>query len=109
MGQGIDVEPETLAQHGANIASVVGGVVKECRAAADMAEGGGFNESYGAIISPIAVPAMELVTWNAKSAMDAAIGFNDALAEAVAGTAAVYDSIDSAIAEDFDKIAEAME
>lgn len=106
MSDGIEVEPDVLSQHGANLSSAVGGVIAECQEAAKLSEGGGFNESYGIIISPIACPVMETVTGNATDALAAAKAFNDALAMAVEGTAACYAGIDTAIADDFDKLAE---
>ncbi|MCC3763922.1 hypothetical protein K3N28_12690 [Glycomyces sp. TRM65418] len=105
-GQGYDVEPDALAQHGANLATDVGGVVDDAIEAGRATEGAGFNESYGVIISPIAFPVMEVVTANAMGAMESARSFIDALSQAVAGVAAAYDGVDAAIAEDLNKIAE---
>ncbi|HLU27561.1 MAG TPA: type VII secretion target [Glycomyces sp.] len=106
MSDRIEVDPDALAQHGANLAAAVGGVIDECQEAAKMSEGAGFNESYGVIISPIACPIMEKVTSSATEALAAAKEFNEALAMAVEGTAACYAGVDTAVADEFDKLAE---
>lgn len=105
-GAGYDVEPDVLAQHGADLSSGVGGIVDDAIQAGKMTEGAGLNESYGLIISPIAFPVMEVVTANAMGAMESAKSLVDALSQAVAGVAACYDGVDAAIAEDLNKLAQ---
>ncbi|MCD0444578.1 hypothetical protein LO763_13200 [Glycomyces sp. A-F 0318] len=102
----VEVEPETVAQHGANFANVVGGVLEQCQDAAAQTEGAGLNESYGLLISPLAWPVMSVVTANAKDSLAAAKAFNDALKTALEGVSACYAGVDQAAADDFDKLAE---